>query len=287
MSTLRINDSFKESAMLLALGVKSKETIDNVIAFGDDVEVNGETINDILDMKQKALFYAHLSHESEGFSDMKEDTNYSPQRAYNIWPKYFDDVDECQALMNEEGEEGLFNKVYGERLGNCEPEDGFRFIGRGYLNVTGRYNYERIGEMCNEDYADNPELLEEPEHAFKSSLAFIALDDRLYDELQRGSLRGSTREINGGLNGLVHRGDLYRDACKVLDDTVEAPDMAKYRSIGYFNTLLQYYLVTKGSDLKLDGHWGHGTQKEVARVFGSEKTYFTFEELQSIVEELT
>lgn len=275
-----------ERLCLLAVGVKDAELVKTILSFSENIDIHGDTLAGMLSIESRAMFYAHMSHESKGFTDTLEDTNYSSARAYAVWPSKFDDREHCDEICSE-GEEALFNHVYGgDSLGNIYDGDGYRFIGRGYLNVTGRYNYERLTELTDIDYIDNPELLEQPEHAWRSSLAFIVQDDNLYAELQMLSIRGTTREINGGLNGFEHRNELWRNCKPILEGVIEGPEYIQNSSISFYNTLLQYYLVLKGADIKIDGHWGRNTQRALGEVLDTTKLQFSESELQEMVNQI-
>lgn len=98
-----------------------------------------------------------------------------------------------------------------EDLGNVRPGDGVRFKGRGLIQVTGRYNYQRCGEWLGIDLIANPGMLAEPEWAVRSSLWYWDVHD-LNSYADRDDLRGQTRVINGGYNGYEDRRRLYVEA---------------------------------------------------------------------------
>lgn len=89
-------------------------------------------------------------------------------------------------------------------LGNTEPGDGRRFKGRGFIQLTGRSNYERIGRMIGEDLVNNPDLAADPEIAAKVAVAFLQSSGAI-DRARAGDIRGTTKVINGGYNGLADR----------------------------------------------------------------------------------
>ena len=100
-------------------------------------------------------------------------------------------------------------------LGNVMPGDGFRFRGRGLIQVTGRANYAECGEALGLDLVSHPELLEQPEWAAKSAAWFwstrglnVLADADAFDKI--------TRRINGGQNGAEERRELYDRALEVL-----------------------------------------------------------------------
>ena len=100
-------------------------------------------------------------------------------------------------------------------LGNTQPGDGSKYRGRGLIQITGRANYKACGEALALDLINQPELLEELQHAFMSAAWFWATKglSTLADECKFETI---TRRINGGLNGLADRQMLYTRALKVL-----------------------------------------------------------------------
>lgn len=100
-------------------------------------------------------------------------------------------------------------------LGNFVAGDGYRFRGRGLLQITGRANYERLGKRLGIDLLCSPDLLSQPEWAAKSAALFW-MDHRLNDYADRGDVEGATRKINGGTNGLMDRHIRYDRACEAL-----------------------------------------------------------------------
>lgn len=134
--------------------------------------------------KRQAAFIGQLAHESAGFKTMRE---YASGKAY-------------------EGRKSL---------GNTEPGDGQRFKGRGLIQLTGRANYANYGKKLGIDLVNNPELAETPEVAMRVAAAFW--DDHGLNELaDRGDIRGITKRINGGQNGLADRARYTRKATQIL-----------------------------------------------------------------------
>lgn len=257
---IKLPESLLYQLMILSAGGRNKEVIETYAELMQEETINGLLMTDLLSLESTGMFLAHLSHESEGFTDLKEDTNYTPERAYHIWPKYFDDIDHAIAIMTEGGEQALFNTVYGGRMGNDLDGDGWRFIGRGLSNVTGEWNYEETGDAVGEDYVNNPELLEEPRHAYLSSFAMLFIDNELLDAIKDVDLVESTRQLNGGLNGLDHRRMLWGEIKHALDGEVELSDEINYGSKCFGVRIIQYYLSKYNEDIVIDGHWGSATQ---------------------------
>ncbi len=134
--------------------------------------------------RQKAAFVAQLAHESGGFRYMEE---IASGAAYE-----------------------------GRRdLGNTQPGDGRRFKGRGYIQVTGRANYEAAGRALGLDLVNNPELAARPENAARIA-AWYWNSRGLNSMAERGDFVGVTRRINGGTNGLQSRQQYYQDALRVF-----------------------------------------------------------------------
>jgi len=111
-------------------------------------------------------------------------------------------------------EEIASGKTYEGRkdLGNTEIGDGERFKGRGLIQITGRSNYNRLSNYFGVDFIQEPELLESPEFAVKSSLWFWKIN-KLNNICDLGNFELLTRRINGGLNGLKDRKEIF-DRCQ-------------------------------------------------------------------------
>ena len=106
-------------------------------------------------------------------------------------------------------------------LGNTEPGDGMRFMGRGLIQITGRANYQKVSDALGIDFVSSPELLQEPSNACLSAAWFWNLKN-LNDLADIGDFNTITRRINGGLNGLQDRLELYalcKSALGVSDGT--------------------------------------------------------------------
>jgi putative chitinase len=117
------------------------------------------------------------------------------------------------ALPYERNPEKLANFVYANRMGNGAPEsdDGFRYRGRGLIQMTGRGNYTAVSDALKTDFAGKPDLMLEPRHAamcaawFWRTRGLNELADDRTDDDDSEDFRQITRVINGGLNGLAER----------------------------------------------------------------------------------
>jgi putative chitinase len=151
-----------------------------------------------------ASFLAQCAHESAGFKRLVESLHYSGLRLFQVFPKYFPTV--AEALTFAYDDERIAERVYGGRLGN-DPEgsgDGYRFRGRGLIQITGRANYRACSRGMTVDIEVLPDLAAQPLYAAQSAAWFWSTHgcNELAD---RGDFEGITRRINGGLNGFADR----------------------------------------------------------------------------------
>lgn len=165
-----------------------------------------------------AAFLAQVGHESGGFTRTVENLNYSAEGLLRTWPKrYTPDFARLQAHHADE----IANHVYGDRMGNKDPGDGFRYRGRGLLQVTGRANYEAVRDLLRETLAGAPDLvaspdtLAEPRWAALSAAAWWAHHD-LNALADAGAFDKITERVNGGQNGADDRRARYVLARRAL-----------------------------------------------------------------------
>jgi predicted chitinase len=115
-------------------------------------------------------FLAQIAHESGGFTVKEESLNYkASKRLMQVWPKRFPTVASTKPFLGQPTKLG--DKVYGGRMGNKDPGDGFKYRGRGYLQTTGRDAYKKFGDLINEDLENNPSLVAEPEISLRCAVA--------------------------------------------------------------------------------------------------------------------
>ena len=153
------------------------------------------------------MFLAQLAHESALFERLVENMNYtSPQQIMQTWPKRFKTKTAAMAFVRHP--ERLANYVYADRIGNGDAAsgDGWKYRGRGLIQITGKDNYRDAGESLGLPLLEEPELLEEPVHAADAAGWFWKSHG-----LNRfaSNINDCTRAINGGLNGLPDRMRLY------------------------------------------------------------------------------
>jgi putative chitinase len=168
-----------------------------------------------------AHFLAQASHESGGFKLVNENLNYGAKGLLGIFPKYFDAT---SAAAYERKPEKIANKVYGGRMGNG-PEatgDGWKFHGRGYIQLTGHDNYAAFAKAIGEDTVANPDLV-----ATKYPLASAAwfwsknglnaiADTGAVDEV----VVKITKRVNGGIIGLDDRLKHFHEFHNLLNGSI-------------------------------------------------------------------
>lgn len=170
---------------------------------------------DISTKKRIAAFLAQIIHESAAFTQLVENLNYSAAGLMATWPKRFDTLE--KAKMYERSPERIANFVYGGRNGNNVSGDGWLYRGRGLIQVTFKENYRNCGNAIGYDLLTQPELLERPEISALSAGWYW--DSRNLNQLADfGDMVNITKKINGGINGLSDRLDIYDHCLKSLPD---------------------------------------------------------------------
>jgi putative chitinase len=158
--------------------------------------------------ERAAHFFAQTAHESGNFKAFAENLNYGAAGLTGIFKKYFPTNE--KALLYERKPEKIANLVYGNRMGNGDEAsgDGFKFRGRGALQLTGKDNYKVFSE-----YLKKPEIMTNPdlvatEYAFESAIFFFDRN-KLWDICDKGvnkdTILALTKRINGGTHGLADR----------------------------------------------------------------------------------
>jgi putative chitinase len=165
--------------------------------------------------QRQAMFLAQLAHESGSFRFVEENLNYSVEALQRVFKKYFP-TDEL-ALMYARQPEKIANRVYANRMGNGEESsgDGWKYRGRGIIQLTGKDNYAAFSLKANNNALLEPDLVAEPELAAMSAGWFWDTNglNKLSDA---GDVRAVTRRINGGFNGLADREAKYNKLITIL-----------------------------------------------------------------------
>lgn len=162
-----------------------------------------------------AAFLAQCAHESGGFKALKENLNYKAESLCKVFGKYFPNMDIANQYAH--NQEAIANRVYGNRMGNGPEEsgDGFRYCGRGLIQLTGKQNYTKFAESIDTPVEDIPEFLGTFEGAIQSACWFWETNN-LNQYADSGDILTMTKKINGGTLGLADRQQHYTHAIHVL-----------------------------------------------------------------------
>lgn len=167
-------------------------------------------------------FLSQVNYESGYMNYIEENLNYSAKRLLQVFPKYFKTIDEANEYAYKP--EKIANRVYANRMGNGDEQsgDGYRYRGRGLIQLTGKNNYLEFSRWYNDSkmFVDNPDLL--LQHQFAVLSAFFYWDKNKlnnYIIIEDGSYnicKKLTKKINGGYNGLDERFKLYLKISGIL-----------------------------------------------------------------------
>jgi putative chitinase len=164
-------------------------------------------------------FIAQVYQESGNLRVVREDLNYTAKNCMDVWPSTFPTVESTVGYtMNPAA---LANKKYGGKNGNTAPGDGWKYSGRGLIQVTFLGNYRPCGKFLGIDLVSHPELLEEPKWAAMSAGWFFgkhANCNPLADRDNLETVRLITKKVNGGSNHLEQREDHWKRAQIVFAD---------------------------------------------------------------------
>lgn len=148
-----------------------------------------------------AHFFSQMEHES-GLKPIEENLRYSAARLRQVFPKYFPTLQEAKEFEYKEKE--IANRVYGGRMGNICTNDGWKYRGRGFIQLTGRANYASLSVDTGINYISEPDLLLNEADAMISALWYWNKND-LNRFADNDDIITITRRINGGLNGIEDR----------------------------------------------------------------------------------
>ena len=160
--------------------------------------------------ERAAHFFAQTAHESGNFKAFSENLNYGAKGLMGIFKKYFPDA--ATAAKYERKPEKIANRVYASRMGNGDEAsgDGWKFRGRGALQLTGKSNYQAFASYLNKpEIMTNPDLVAN-EYAFESALYFFEKNGlwKICDQgVSDATILSLTKKINGGTHGLADRAD--------------------------------------------------------------------------------
>ena len=149
-------------------------------------------------------FWGQVLHETGGLKRAEENLKYSAERLLVVFPRHF--RTSAEARLYAGSPMRIANRVYGNRadLGNHLPDDGWRFRGRGLLQITGRANYKRVSDALGYDFTLDPDRVIHLDFALTIA-GFLWKSAGCNSHADRDDIEAVTRAINGGLNGLDDR----------------------------------------------------------------------------------
>jgi len=166
-------------------------------------------------LRQQAAFIGQCGHESGNFKVLEENLNYAADRLMKIWPKRFPTLEVAQPYHRNPRK--IANKVYANRMGNRDEasDDGWRFRGSGFIQLTGHDNFFHFGKAMGVDFVMKPDLVRTPEYAAQSAGWFWSTH-KCNELAEAGDWKGLTKRINGGEIGLADRIKHTQEAMHVL-----------------------------------------------------------------------
>ncbi len=240
------------------------DVIDGLLQAEDKIASQGALDNEL----RAAHMLGQCAHESSSFRTVFENLRYSSaDRLLLIFPKYFKSLAQAKPFVR--NPQKLANRVYADRMGNG-PEssgDGFRYRGRGYLQLTGRENYTKFGKRLGVDLVGKPDLAVKPEIAWQIAAAYLATRKKsgktAFQWADENNVEAVTLIVNGGTIGLSDRRSRTGKALNALRGLKMLPQLKKGAD-GADVELLQHALAAKGfSPGTIDGDFGSKTVKAV------------------------
>src|SRR5262245_38334900 len=179
-----------------------------------DAFQNGQAILDQYNISETPLrvahFMAQVLHETGGLSIQFENLNYSPERLPKVWPSRFQPRGPLDPRDYAHNPQKLANEVYGGRMGNTGPNDGFTYRGRGLLQLTGKASYQDATRILHQENPAAPDFVSLPDEVISAQwcLAIAAsewVSKGCNDLADHDDITKITRAINGGKIGLADR----------------------------------------------------------------------------------
>jgi putative chitinase len=165
-----------------------------------------------------AHFLAQCGHESGGFKHTNENLNYSADGLKKIFPKYFAQAGLAESYARQP--EKIASRVYGGRMGNGDEstKEGFKFRGRGYIQLTGKSNYTEFDKFVDDDILGNPDLVATKYPLLSAAWFFHknglnAISDKGADD---STVTSVTKRVNGGTIGLPDRIKHFKEYYSLL-----------------------------------------------------------------------
>lgn len=181
--------------------------------------INAQPVLDLFGISDSPLrmahFMAQMLHECGGLTIQFENLNYSAERLPKVWPSRFQPTGPLNPAAFAHNPQKLANEVYGRRMGNTAPDDGFTYRGRGLLQLTGKDSYQRATQILRGSFADAPDFVQAPDEVISAGwcvtvAAAIWQQKGCNEKADADSITQVTKAINGGLIGLGDRKEWLR-----------------------------------------------------------------------------
>lgn len=171
----------------------------------------------ITDPNELAMFMAQHDHESLGFTRLEESFNYKPERLLAVFKRHIKDLNDAKNLIAQ-GKAAIANRVYGNRMGNKNPGDGWKYRGRGINQLTGFDQYVFYAKLTGLPLVENPDLLLIAENAINVAIKYWQNTSGIVANARKGDVRAVSAILNTGnvntpaqsINGLQDREDLFK-----------------------------------------------------------------------------
>jgi putative chitinase len=185
-------------------------------------------------VRRMAAFLGHIALESMALNRVEEKLGYvTTDRVLSVYKGTFKKAEEAEPYLKDA--KALANKVYGGKNGNTEPDDGWKYRGRGFIHLTFKNNYQELKNEIGVDVVADPDLLKTPKYAALSAAVFWKL--RGLNELaDKGMYRALSHKVNKGLQGYAQRETNRKYALNALCKAILA-EMTISMGVGAFWTL--------------------------------------------------
>lgn len=162
-----------------------------------------------------AHFIGNTFHETGGYKVTQENLNYSAKGLLATFPKYFKTLEQANKVAR--NPEAIANIVYGGRMGNTSPGDGWKFRGRGVLQTTGKINYGLLGKWLGVDLLASPDLVA-TKYAWQSALFYFNSNNlwKIASTVTDESIRKVRKAVNGGSIGLTDVTEKVKEFYSIL-----------------------------------------------------------------------
>ena len=164
---------------------------------------------------RQASFIGQCGHECGSFKVLEENLNYRAETLMKLWKSRFPTIEVANEYAR--NPKKIANKVYASRMGNRDESsgDGYRFRGRGCIQLTGHANYFHAGQACGEDFVMNPDLVATPKYAAMTAGWFWSTH-KLNQYADGSDFLMMTKKINGGTIGLQDRINHINHALNII-----------------------------------------------------------------------